>query len=177
MMKRERLGTDMTGAERREGIIETIRNSSTPVSGTALARRYEVSRQVIVQDIALIRAAGHDIISTHRGYILETKSTVKRIFKVIHTDEQLEDELQTIVDLGGTIVNVKVRHRVYGEMKAPLNIRSRKQVQDFLEDIRSGKSSPLMNITSNYHYHEVEAESEEVLEQIGEELRRKGYLV
>lgn len=167
----------MTGAERREGIIETIRNSSTPVSGTALARRYEVSRQVIVQDIALIRAAGHDIISTHRGYILETKSTVKRIFKVIHTDEQLEDELQTIVDLGGTIVNVKVRHRVYGEMKAPLNIRSRKQVQDFLEDIRSGKSSPLMNITSNYHYHEVEAESEEVLEQIGEELRRKGYLV
>ena len=167
----------MSGTERREGIIETIKNSSTPVSGTALAKKYEVSRQVIVQDIALIRAAGYEIISTHRGYILEMQPAAKRIFKVIHTDEQLEDELQTIVDLGGTIVNVKVRHRIYGEMKAPLNIRSRKQVREFMEDIRNGKSSPLMNITSNYHYHEVEADSEETLDQIEAELERKGYLV
>ena len=167
----------MTGAERREGIIETIKNSSVPVSGTALARKYEVSRQVIVQDIALIRAAGHDIISTHRGYILETKPAVKRVFKVRHTEEQLEDELQTIVDLGVTIINVKVRHKVYGEVKAPLHIRSRKQVQDFMEDIRSGKSSPLMNITSHYHYHEVEADSEETLDQIESALEKKGYLV
>lgn len=167
----------MTGAERREAIIEMIKNSNAPVSGSALAKKYEVSRQVIVQDIALIRAAGHDVISTHRGYILETRSTVKRIFKVSHTEEQLEDELQTIVDLGGTIVNVKVRHRVYGEMTAPLHIRSRKQVQDFVENIRSGKSSPLMNITSQYHYHEVEADSEEILSQIEEELDKKGYLI
>ena len=167
----------MTGAERREGIIETIKNSSVPVSGTALAKKYEVSRQVIVQDIALIRAAGHDIISTHRGYILEARPTVKRMFKVLHTEEQLEDELQTIIDLGGIILNVKVRHRVYGEMKAPLNIRSRKQVQDFIEDIRSGKSSPLMNITSHYHYHEVEADSEETLDQIERALEKKGYLI
>lgn len=167
----------MTGAERREGIIETIKNSSGPVSGTALAKKYEVSRQVIVQDIALIRAAGHDIISTHRGYVLETKSVAKRVFKVRHTEEQLEDELQTIVDLGGTIANVKVRHRVYGEMEAPLRIRSRKQAQDFIEDIRSGKSSPLMNITSHYHYHEVEADSEDTLDQIEKELEKKGFLI
>ena len=169
--------TDMTGAERRERIIETMKHSNVPVSGTALAKKYEVSRQVIVQDIALIRAAGHDIISTHRGYVLETKPAVKRVFKVRHTEEQLEDELQTIVDLGGTIANVKVRHRVYGEMKAPLHIHSRKQVQDFVEDIRSGKSSPLMNITSHYHYHEVEADSEETLDQIESELEKKGYLI
>lgn len=167
----------MTGAKRREAIMEMIKNSNVPVSGSALAKKYEVSRQVIVQDIALIRAAGHDIISTHRGYVLETRPTVKRIFKVIHTEEQLEDELQTIVDLGGTIVNVMVHHRVYGEMTAPLHIRSRKQVQDFVEDIRSGKSSPLMNITSQYHYHEVEADSEEILDQIEEELDKKGYLI
>lgn len=167
----------MTGAERREGIIETIKSSNVPVSGTALAKQYEVSRQVIVQDIALIRAAGHDIISTHRGYILETTSSAKRIFKVMHTEEQLEEELQTIVDLGGTILNVKVNHRVYGEMEAPLNIRSRKQIQEFMEDIRSGKSSPLMNITSHYHYHEVEADSEETLEQIKDALSEKGFLI
>ena len=167
----------MTGAERREGIIETIKNSSVPVSGTALAKKYEVSRQVIVQDIALIRAAGHEILSTHRGYILESKPSVRRVFKVIHTEEQLEEELQTIVDLGGNVLNVKIRHRVYGEMEAPLEIRSRKQVQRFMEDIHSGKSSPLMNITSHYHYHEVEADSEETLDLIEHELEKKGFLI
>lgn len=167
----------MTGAERREGIIETIKNSSVPVSGTALAKKYEVSRQVIVQDIALIRAAGHEILSTHRGYILESKPSVRRVFKVIHTEEQLEEELQTIVDLGGNVLNVKIRHRVYGEMEAPLQIRSRKQVQRFMEDIHSGKSSPLMNITSHYHYHEVEADSEETLDLIEHELEKKGFLI
>lgn len=167
----------MTGAERREAIIETMKNSEQPVSGTVLAERFQVSRQVIVQDIALIRASGHDIISTYRGYLLESRATVRRVFKVMHTEEQLEDELQTIVDLGGTVVNVKVRHRVYGEMKAPLHIRSRKQVQEFMEDIRSGKSSPLMNITSHYHYHEVEADSEETLNEIEHALKEKGYLV
>lgn len=167
----------MTGAERREGIIETIKNSSVPVSGTALAKKYEVSRQVIVQDIALIRAAGYEILSTHRGYILESKPSVRRVFKVIHTEEQLEEELQTIVDLGGNVLNVKIRHRVYGEMEAPLHIRSRKQVQRFMEDIHSGKSSPLMNITSHYHYHEVEADSEETLDLIEHELEKKGFLI
>lgn len=167
----------MTGAERREGIIETIKNSSVPVSGTVLAKKYEVSRQVIVQDIALIRAAGHEILSTHRGYILESKPSVRRVFKVIHTEEQLEEELQTIVDLGGNVLNVKIRHRVYGEMEAPLQIRSRKQVQRFMEDIHSGKSSPLMNITSHYHYHEVEADSEETLDLIEHELEKKGFLI
>ena len=176
MMKRERLGNEMTGIERREGIIKSLQISSEPVSGAALAKYYEVSRQVIVQDIALIRAAGYDVISTHRGYMIQASSVVKRILKVMHTDEQLKDELQTIVDLGGTIVNVKVRHKVYGEMQAPLHIRSRKQIQDFLADIKRGKSSPLMNITSNYHYHTVCADDIETLELIQETLWEKGFL-
>ena len=48
----------MTGPERRTAIINQIKTSSAPVPGKALAAQYEVSRQVIVQDIALIRAAG-----------------------------------------------------------------------------------------------------------------------
>lgn len=167
----------MTGSERRNEIIKTIRSSQSPVSGKKLAALYDVSRQVIVQDVALIRAAGYDIISTNRGYILNAPHAVTRVFKVSHTDEQLEDELCSIVDLGGKIKNVMVNHRVYGRMEAPLGIGSRRKVAEFMEDIRSGKSSPLKNITSNYHYHTVEADNEETLDMIEEMLDKKGYLV
>ncbi len=93
----------MTGSDRREDIILQIQKSTCPLSGTKLAALYHVSRQVIVQDIALIRAAGYDIISTNRGYILNAAVSASRVFKVKHTDEQLEDELCSIVDLGGTV--------------------------------------------------------------------------
>lgn len=167
----------MTGTERRDKIIEQIRRSDTPVSGGALARSCEVSRQVIVQDIALIRAAGYDILSTHRGYLLNAPHTVNRTFKVRHTDERMEEELCSIVDLGGYVVNVMVNHRVYGKMTARLGVRSRRHVAEFLDDIRNGKSSPLKNITSDYHYHTVEADSEKTLDMIEDMLREKGFLV
>ena len=82
----------MTGSDRRSAIVEQIRNSAVPISGKALAAAFNVSRQVIVQDIALIRAAGHDIISTNRGYIINEPHSARRVFKVRHTDEQLEEE-------------------------------------------------------------------------------------
>lgn len=167
----------MTGAERREAIIEQIRESAVPVSGKKLAESYDVSRQVIVQDIALIRAAGHDILSTNRGYIINEPHSVARVFKVKHTDEQVEEELNSIVDLGGRMRNVMVNHRVYGHLEAELNISSRRRVTEFLRDLESGKSSPLKNITSGYHYHTVEADSEETLDMIGEMLEEKGFLV
>lgn len=166
----------MTGSERRNAIVSHIKNSAVPVSGKALAQEYEVSRQVIVQDIALIRASGHDIISTNRGYILNTPKSAGRVFKVNHTDDDLENELCSIVDLAGGR-QCYVNHRVYGHMEAELNINSRRKVMEFMEDIRSGKSSPLKNITSNYHYHKVEADNEETLDMIEEMLRRKGYLI
>ena len=136
-----------------------------------------MSRQVIVQDIALIRASGYDIISTNRGYIIQEPLVRERVFKVNHTDEQVEEELYSIIDLGGTVVNVMVNHRVYGHMEAELRINSRRKVEAFMEDIRSGKSSPLKNITSNYHYHKVAADSEETLDLIEEALRQKHFLV
>ena len=167
----------MTGTERRTKIVELIQNSEKPLSGTALAKQCDVSRQVIVQDIALIRASGYDIISTNRGYIIQEPLVRERVFKVNHTDEQLEEELYSIIDLGGTVVNVMVNHRVYGHMEAELRINSRRKVEAFMEDIRSGKSSPLKNITSNYHYHKVAADSEETLDPIEEALRQKHFLV
>ncbi len=167
----------MTGTERRDKIVEKIRFSEAPVSGGALAEMCQVSRQVIVQDIALLRAAGYDILSTHRGYVVNAPYSVNRTFKVRHTDERMEEELCSIVDLGGCVVNVMVNHRVYGRMTAELGIRSRRNVMEFLQDIRNGKSSPLKNITSDYHYHLVEADSEKTLDMIEEMLREKGFLI
>ncbi|MBO4948309.1 MAG: transcription repressor NadR [Peptococcaceae bacterium] len=168
----------MTGTERREFIVNHIKNSKSPVPGKALAELCDVSRQVIVQDMALIRTAGYDIISTNRGYIIQNgPSAASRIFKVQHTDEQMEDELTSIVDLGGNVVNVMVHHKAYGHMEAPLGINSRKKVQDFVATIKSGKSSPLKNITSNYHYHNIEAENEETLDLIEQMLKQKGFLI
>lgn len=167
----------MTGEDRRNEIVERIRNSETPVSGRALAAAFDVSRQVIVQDIALIRAAGHNILSTNRGYIINEPKAVQRVFKVRHTDDQLEEELNAIVDLGGRVRDVMVNHRVYGRLTADLDISSRRKAAEFLADIRNGKSSPLKNITSDYHYHTIEADSEQTLDMIASMLKEKGFLV
>ncbi len=167
----------MKGSERREGILHKIQISREPVPAKALAMEYDVSRQVIVQDIALIRAQGYEIISTNRGYVLNEPVRASRIFKVSHTDDQVEEELCSIVDLGGYVENVMVNHKVYGHIEAHLGIRSRRNVTEFVNDIKAGKSSPLKNITSNYHYHTITADSEETLDLIEDELRNKGFLI
>lgn len=167
----------MTGSERRTEIIEQIEKSRTPVSGKRLAESYGVSRQVIVQDIALLRAAGYDVIATNRGYILNMPSKVTKVFKVCHSDERLEEELCAVVDLGGCVENVMVNHKVYGKLEANLQINTRRKAAEFAEEIRSGKSSPLKNITADYHYHKISADSEETLCLIEKALSELGILV
>lgn len=167
----------MSGEKRRDRLLQYLEEHDKPVSGTELAKEFGVSRQVIVQDIALIRAAGHNIISTNRGYMIHEPRSVRRVFQVKHTDEQVEEELNSIVDLGGRVRDVTVNHKVYGHLEAELNVTSRRRAAEFLRDLESGRSSPLKNITSGYHYHTVEADSEETLDMIGEMLREKGFLV
>jgi len=166
----------MSGKERREEILQRITNSKTPVSGAALAKSCEVSRQVIVQDIALLRTEGYSILATARGYLLEEPADTMRLFKVFHDAAATEEELTTIVDLGGCVVDVMVNHRVYGKVSAPLQIKNRRDVQAFLKNLESGKSTPLLNVTSGYHFHHVSAESEEILDEIEDALRRKHFL-
>ena len=79
----------MDGNKRRQAIIDILKNSLQPVSGTYLAKTLQVSRQVIVQDIALLRAGDYDIYSTHKGYVLNTQKVCKRIFKVHHDDNDI----------------------------------------------------------------------------------------
>ena len=167
---------EMTGAERRKALLAMMRETEKPLSGTALGKRTGVSRQVVVQDMALLRTEGYPIISTARGYLMEASNGCTRLFKVCHTNEQVEDELTTIVDLGGTVVNVMVNHRIYGKLDAQLNIKNRRDVAKFLDDINTGKSTPLLNVTSGYHFHLVSAETEDVLDEIEEALRGKNYL-
>lgn len=166
----------MNGQERRERIIKIIKESEKPVAGTILAKELGVSRQVIVQDMALIRANGQNILSTHRGYILQEKEQPSRVFKVHHTGEQVEEELNLFVDLGGKVEDVFVYHKVHGVIRVKLGIKSRRDVQNYLQEIASGSSTQLLNLTAGYHYHTVTAESEELLDVIQEELTAKGML-
>ncbi|MFR4350872.1 MAG: transcription repressor NadR [Roseburia sp.] len=167
---------EMSGAERRKMFISLLRESQTPLSGTLLGKATDVSRQVVVQDIALLRTEGYPIISTARGYFLnEPRLPIRRV-KVWHTDEQVEEELTAIVDLGGTVLDVAVNHRIYGEVCAPLHIKNRRDVQRFMNDLIAGKSTPLLNVTSGYHFHRITAETEEILDEIEEALRGKNYL-
>lgn len=167
----------MNGDKRRSDIIEVFRESSEPVSGTALAERFKVSRQVIVQDIALLRAANFQILSMNKGYMLQEDVTKKRIFKVRHNDEAIADELYTIVDAGGKVIDVFVKHELYGMLRAVLLTSNRNDVDDFLIQFKRDKASPLKHLTDDYHYHTVEADSEEILDRIGKELQEKGYIV
>ncbi|MCR5212866.1 MAG: transcription repressor NadR [Eubacterium sp.] len=168
----------MNGDERRAKIVKILKSAVGPISGTDLAKELGVSRQIVVGDIALIRANGTDIFSTNRGYYLNKSKNqpVSKVLKCYHTVEQAEDEMNTIVDLGGKIDDVFVYHKVYGVIKADMNIKSRYDVKQYLDAIKSGKSKLLMSITSGYHYHTISAESVEILERIKEAMSEKGYL-
>ncbi len=166
----------MNGEQRREEIIALLTVSAEPVSGSELAQSFHVSRQVIVQDIALLKASDYKILSTYKGYILQQTKGFNRIFKVTHSHEEISDELYTIVDAGGRILDVFVNHDIYGELRAKLAIRSRRDVDDFVTQLGLGKISPLMHLTNGTHCHTVEADSIEILDQIKDDLKRKSYL-
>lgn len=166
----------MNGEQRRQQIVAFLSECGRPVSGAQLARRFSVSRQIIVQDVALIRQGGEEVISTNRGYLLQKKNVKTRVFKMRHTDDEVEEELSLIVRCGGRALDVFVYHKVYGVVRAPLDIASGADIARYMEEIRTGKSSPLKNVTSGYHYHTVAADSEETLDRIQEELQQRGFL-
>ncbi|MDO4745972.1 MAG: transcription repressor NadR [Bacillota bacterium] len=166
----------MKAIERRENILRILSERQQPVSGISLAKELNVSRQVIVQDIALLRAAGNDILSMNQGYLIQSGQRISRVFKVIHGDHQVEEELGLIVDLGGYIKDVFVYHKAYGLLRADMDIRSRLDIEKFMEKIATGKSNLLMGVTSGYHYHTVFADNVHLLDIIQEKLQQKGFL-
>lgn len=170
----------MSGSERRDQIIRMLSEAKHPVSGKELAGHFAVSRQVIVQDIALLRATNKNILSTNKGYFLynpgKDPQKPKRSFCVQHTTEQMQDELYTIVDYGGKVLDAVVEHDIYGQITVDLMLCNRMDVDEFMERIRKSKSQPLNVLTGGKHWHTVEADTEPMLQVIGEKLREKGYL-
>ena len=170
----------MTGNERRNQILHLLREQGSPLSGTALAKTFGVSRQVIVQDIALIRAENHAIVSTNKGYICRTEhnenTQPKRVFRVRHNTEQVLDELMTALELGGRILDVAVEHELYGQIRVDLAIENPQDAQDFVQRLHQCRDNPLKVLTDDCHYHTVSAPSERLLDLIEQELRSKGYL-
>ena len=167
----------MKTAERRKAIVNLLLSSKLPVSGGELAQKFNVSRQTIVQDITVLKGTGYGILSTSQGYVMQTTPLAERVFKVKHTTAQTEDELSCIVDLGGTVVDVFVWHKVYGKIEAALNIFSPLHIKQFIEGVRTGESTELMHVTGGYHYHTVRADNESVLDRIEKVLNERNYIV
>lgn len=168
----------MTGEKRRKQIMKLLQQSSEPISGGELAKELGVTRQVIVSDIALLRAAHKEILSTTRGYLLyrQEPQRKQRCFSVKHTSEEIADELRTIISLGGQVRSVIVLHEIYGEISADLVIESERDIADFLEKIAQFETLPLKDLTGGVHLHLVEADQTEILDEIEAQLRQKGYL-
>ena len=171
----------MTGEERRAKILHMLKEQQTPLSGTALANQFHVSRQIIVQDIALIRAENHGIISTNKGYLCRTankeNTQPKRVFFVRHDTQQILEEFMTVIELGGSILDVAVEHEIYGQIRADLLIENFQDAKDFSEKLLTCRDNPLKVLTDDCHYHTVAAPSEKLLDLIESELLKKGFLL
>lgn len=171
----------LDGTNRRKAIMDLLLSQNVPISGTQLAKQFSVSRQVIVQDIALLRAENQDILSTNKGYVLfpalSGGQQPRAHIYVSHTADQTLDEMYTIVDLGGSMLDVFVDHDLYGQLRADLIVRTHQDADEFVAKMKVSKSKPLKALTGDFHYHTICAPSEKVLTLIKTELKEKGYLI
>ena len=160
-------------------MLEWMRGRPGPVPGTELARHFCVSRQCVVQDIAILRAERNDILSTPQGYRLptETPDTHRAVIACQHGPERTEEELQILVDNGVRVLDVIVEHALYGEMRGSLMIESRADVQDFLRRWRNTKASLLSSLTRGVHLHTVEASRPEMIARAKAQLQSRGFLL
>ena len=170
----------MNGETRRETIRKMLLEASQPLTGTALANALHVSRQVIVQDIALMRAEQLPILSTNKGYLLRPEdapaSQPKRVFFVRHTTAQVMEEFMTVIDLGGRILDVSVEHDLYGSIRVDLLIENARDAAEFVERLAVCRDNPLKVLTGDCHFHTVSAPSEKLLDLIEMELNARGFL-
>ena len=168
----------MNVAERREHILEYLRETDRPLSATVLAGRLSVSRQIIVGDVALLRAAGEDITATPRGYVLERpRAGFSRTVACLHSPEDMERELTLMVDQGCTVENVIVEHPVYGQLTGPLDLSSRYDVAEFIRKVEKNAARPLSALTDGIHLHTLRCPDRETLERTVRALDEAGFLV
>jgi len=168
----------MRSDQRRQALLEVLRQNTRPISATALAARFNVSRQIIVGDVALLRSAGEQISATPRGYVMgQEDSGLKRQVAVKHSPAQLEAELNAIVDHGCTVVDVIVEHPVYGQLTGALDISSRYDVGQFINRCSKFAAHPLSNLTGGIHLHTILCPDEDAFRRVKEDLRQLGVLL
>ena len=165
----------MDAADRRTAILERMEGATTPLPAARLGEELGVSRQIIVGDVALLRASGHSIHATNRGYLLARPTTrPRRSLLVQHTRGQIPAELSAILDAGGAVIDVSIEHRLYGQITADLLIRNRPDLEAFLSRLIT--SASLAELTTGWHTHTIEADSEERLDEIARRLDALGFL-
>ena len=168
----------MNSEERRRTIIEMLRESAQPVSASSLAGRLNVSRQVIVGDVALLRSAGETIIATPRGYLFgKEHDGILHQIAVKHTPEEMEAELHTIVDQGCTVKDVIVEHPVYGQLTGSLQLSSRYDVSQFISRCRAVDAKPLSKLTGGIHLHTVSCPDEASFARVLADLKKLSFLL
>jgi len=170
----------MDSTMRRERVCELVNKDTVPVSASALAKELGVSRQVIVGDIAILRAQGHEIIATARGYMVpkftESNQHIGKI-ACCHNAENTIEELYIIVDLGATVVNVIVEHELYGEITGQLNIKTREDADAFVVRVHSSEAKLLSALTMGVHLHTIACRNKAHFEQVYHALDNAGLLV
>lgn len=170
---------NVEGNRRRERIMEILKAERKPVSGTEIAGRVGVSRQVVVQDIALLRTSYKNIVSTNRGYLLYQEppepQEYKRVVKVRHQKEDIERELNCVVDVGGYVLDVIVEHEIYGQLIGNLSVYNRADVKRFIERVEGYQTKPLTELTQGVHFHTIGAKTEEILEAAVNALVKEGF--
>ena len=113
----------MKAQSRRNAIMEVLQKEEQPISASTLAKRYNVSRQIIVGDVALLRAGGADISATPKGYLLaRDRGGIQRQIVCIHSGEQMGKELYICVDNGCCVLDVIVEHQVFGQLVGQLQV-------------------------------------------------------
>nr|WP_285876610.1 transcription repressor NadR [Fictibacillus phosphorivorans] len=176
MNKTEKLKGDV----RRTELINWLKESSEPLSGSKLAARTNVSRQVIVQDMSLLKASGEPIMATAQGYIYMKPGNANSytcVVAAVHSPEETLEELYTIVDHGVTVEDVTVDHPVYGDIKASLKLSNRNDVENLITSLKETNAPLLSELTDGVHTHTLSADTKEKLDKACAALRKKGYLL
>lgn len=162
--------------QRRNEIKKALEENEMPISATTLAKELGVTRQVIVGDVALLRASGIDVVATPRGYILEKEQEIHYRIASKHNEALLYEELYTIIDHGCGVIDVTIEHPLYGEITCNLRLFSRRDIEEYKEKFETSNSRPLSQITGDIHLHRLQCPSEKHFEQVKQALREKGIL-
>lgn len=168
----------MNSIDRRENIVKLLLDKSSPIKGTDIAKKYNVTRQVIVRDIAILRAKGINIMATPDGYIINRNDgKVKTIIAVNHKESEMFEEMSTVIKYGGTIEDVIVEHPLYGEIKGMLMVKNFNELNKFINKYKNQKAKLLSVLTNGVHLHTISAETNEDIEAIISELKDKNFIV